>query len=55
MEQCSHPEELFNFLLNIKVKLTEENILFCLRSFVQLANQVSERDLKRPEFENFLN
>lgn len=49
-----HPEQLFNFLQNLRVRLSEDNLLNCVASFIELAGQVTEEDLHRPEFRDFL-
>lgn len=48
VEEFKHPEELFNFLGSVRVKLTEENIIFCINAFIRLANFITEKDLEKP-------
>jgi hypothetical protein len=54
VEEFKHPEELFGFLGSVRVHLSEENIILCLQAFIRLSNLVSEKDLERPEFHQFL-
>lgn len=40
--QFKHPDELFNFISTIKVKLTEENLMECVAAMINLSDKLTE-------------
>ena len=50
----NHPEELFNFVIGLRTKLTEETLVDCLQSFIMLSDKIELDDMKRLEFLEFL-
>lgn len=47
-------EELFYFIANLSIRLSEENIKKCLQGFLSLAEVISSKDLEKPQYLNFI-
>ncbi|KAM3138809.1 hypothetical protein pb186bvf_009012 [Paramecium bursaria] len=52
--EFQHPDELFNFIQSVKIKLTEENLMKCITSMINMSNKLTEEDLLRVEYYEFL-
>ncbi|EAS00435.1 hypothetical protein TTHERM_00221080 (macronuclear) [Tetrahymena thermophila SB210] len=54
VDTFQHPEELFYFVSNLSVSLTEENLKACLEGFLSLAERINEADIESSTFQKFL-
>ena len=53
-ESFKHLEELYYFISNLRVQLSEENIRKCLEGFLTLAERINSKDLEKPQFHDFV-
>jgi len=52
--EFKHLEELFYFISNLRVRLSEENIKKCLEGFLGLAERINSNDLDKPQYFEFI-
>lgn len=53
-DEFKHLEELYYFISNMRVRLSEENIRKCIEGFLSLAERINSKDLEKPQYQEFI-
>lgn len=54
VKEFKHKEELFYFITNLRLRVSEDNIAKCLKGFLSLADTINDAELQSAKYLEFV-